>query len=464
MARLRALLEAEGAEVLQVPTIKVEDAPDGGAALRAALLEVWDWVVVTSANGADRAVAAAGGRAAAAALPWAVVGPGTADALEAHGIHPSLVPERFVAEGLLEAFPAPPHQRPGRVLVAQAEAARPVLVDGLRARGWEVDAVVAYRTVPVRPADDVLAAARDADAVAFTSGSTVDGYVGAAGTGSLPPVVVAIGPVDRGGRRPSRPRRGGGGRAPLAGRPRGGRRGRALVTVDGVGVEAFVFDLDGTIADTESVEYDAIRRVWADHGLDYPIERWSHVVGHAWSPGWVSELEAEAAEVVDPGAARAAKGRYHDELLTALVMRPGVAELLAAATEAGIPLAIASNSDSDWVEHVLERLDLVSNFVAITTIDRVEQGKPHPEPFLAACARLGASPERSVAFEDSATGVASAVAAGLYTVACRGPLTVGHDVTAADLVVASLEEVTLASLQAVMAGRDPPARRDGAPA
>jgi HAD superfamily hydrolase (TIGR01509 family) len=229
------------------------------------------------------------------------------------------------------------------------------------------------------------------------------------------------------------------------------------VTVDGVGVEAFVFDLDGTIADTESMEYDSIRRVWADHGLDYPIERWSHVVGQAWSPGWVSELEAEAAVVVDPGAARAAKGRYHDEMLTALVMRPGVAELLAAATDAGIPLAIASNSDADWVEHVLERLNLVSRFVAITTIDRVEQGKPHPEPFLAACARLGASPERSVAFEDSSTGVASAVAAGLYTVACRGPLTVGHDVTSADLVVTSLEEVTLASLQAAMAGRVPPA-------
>ena len=47
-------------------------------------------------------------------------------------------------------------------------------------------------------------------------------------------------------------------------------------------VEAFVFDLDGTIADTESVEYDAIRRVRADHGLDYPVERWAHVVGQAW--------------------------------------------------------------------------------------------------------------------------------------------------------------------------------------
>jgi HAD superfamily hydrolase (TIGR01509 family) len=219
-------------------------------------------------------------------------------------------------------------------------------------------------------------------------------------------------------------------------------------------VEALVFDLDGTIADTESAEYDAIRQVWADHGMDYPIERWSQVVGQAWSPGWATELAEEAG--VDPDVARAAKRTYHDELLAALVVRPGVAALIAAAGEAGIPLAIASNSDSAWVEGVLERLGLISHFLAVTTIDRVAQGKPHPEPFLAACGRLGARPTRSVAFEDSATGVKSAVAAGLYTVACPGPLTVGHDVSAADRIVASLDEVSLDALTAAMAARADP--------
>ena len=217
------------------------------------------------------------------------------------------------------------------------------------------------------------------------------------------------------------------------------------------GVEALVFDLDGTIADTESAEYGAIRRVWADHGIDYPIERWSQVVGQAWSPGWATELAAEAD--VDPDVARAAKHAYHDELLAALVVRPGVAGLIAEAGEVDVPLAIASNSDSGWVEAVLEQLGLLSHFVAVTTIDRVARGKPHPEPFLAACRRLGARPEHSVAFEDSTTGVASAVAAGLYTVACPGPLTEGHDLSAADLVVASLEDVTLTSLTAAVAAR-----------
>jgi len=192
--RLRALLEAEGAAVVEVPTIAIEPPSNGDGALREALRDLWDWVVVTSPNGAERAVAAAGGRAAVLALRWAVVGPGTADALAALGIHAALVPDRFVAEGLIEAFPEPPAGG-GRVLVAQAEAARPVLADGLRERGWDVSTVVAYRTVPVTPPAEVLQAAAAADAIAFTSGSTVDGYVRAGGAGALPAVVVAIGPV-----------------------------------------------------------------------------------------------------------------------------------------------------------------------------------------------------------------------------------------------------------------------------
>jgi uroporphyrinogen-III synthase len=195
VGRLRSLLLDEGAEVIEVPTIAVVDAPDGGEALRAAMRDLWDWVVVTSPNGAERSVAAAGGRAAAHAVRWAVVGPGTADALAAHGIRPALVPDRFVAEGLLAVFPRPPVDDGGRVLVAQAEAARPVLVEGLRAAGWEVASVVAYRTVPVVPSPEQLEAVATADAVLFTSGSTVDALVQVAGASGMAGRVVAIGPV-----------------------------------------------------------------------------------------------------------------------------------------------------------------------------------------------------------------------------------------------------------------------------
>ncbi|MBA2625109.1 MAG: uroporphyrinogen-III synthase, partial [Acidimicrobiia bacterium] len=66
---------------------------------------------------------------------------------------------------------------------------------GLGAKGWEVDAVEAYRTVPATPSPEALAAAAEADAIAFTSASTVDGYLAAAGHDAVPPAVVCIGPV-----------------------------------------------------------------------------------------------------------------------------------------------------------------------------------------------------------------------------------------------------------------------------
>ena len=87
-----------------------------------------------------------------------------------------------------------PHDR-GRILLPQAAAARPVLADGLRNLGWSVNAVEAYRTVPTTPAPDLLAAAAKADAIAFTSSSTVENYLDAAGADAVPRLVVSIGPI-----------------------------------------------------------------------------------------------------------------------------------------------------------------------------------------------------------------------------------------------------------------------------
>jgi uroporphyrinogen III methyltransferase/synthase len=194
---LAAALRAAGAEPVEVPVIEVADPLDGGAALRAAAarLAAYDWVVLTSPNGARRllaAVAADGGDARRfGGARIAAIGPGTAAALAVGGLRADLVPERFVAEALLEAFPA----GPGRVLLARAEVARDVLPDGLRAAGWAVDVVDAYRTVAAAPSDATAAALAAADVVTFTSSSSVDRFLEAFGAGAVPQVVACIGPV-----------------------------------------------------------------------------------------------------------------------------------------------------------------------------------------------------------------------------------------------------------------------------
>ncbi len=192
--RLRSL----GADVVELPAITIEDPADGGAALRSAMAGVagYEWVIFTSPNGVERAFADVPDTRALGGVQVAAIGPGTADALARYRVVPDLVPERFVAESLLAAFPAPGPAPPGgRVLLARAAVARDVVPEGLRAAGWAVDVVEAYRTRPAEVATGALDAASGADAVTFTSSSTVTNYLAVAGRERVPPVVVCIGPV-----------------------------------------------------------------------------------------------------------------------------------------------------------------------------------------------------------------------------------------------------------------------------
>jgi uroporphyrinogen III methyltransferase/synthase len=182
-------LRGLGAETIELPTIEIVDPADGGQALRAANPASYDWVVFTSVNAVERTFAGLRDARAFGAAQVAAVGPGTAGALASRGVVADLVPPSAVAEALTEAFPA----GAGRVLLPQAAAARPVLAEGLGAKGWTVDVVEAYRTVPARPTDEALAAAAKADAIAFTSSSTVTSWLALGAT--LPPVVACIGPV-----------------------------------------------------------------------------------------------------------------------------------------------------------------------------------------------------------------------------------------------------------------------------
>jgi uroporphyrinogen III methyltransferase/synthase len=196
-SELRVQLEALGAEVLELPAIRVEPI-----AFEMPHLHRYAWLVFTSANGVraffEQGLDAAGLDARAlGGLRLAAIGPGTAVALEARGLRPDLVPERFVAESLLDAFPAP--GAPGeRVLVVRPEEARDILPEGLGERGHAVDVLPVYRTVRADPDAATLERIRsgEADAWTFTSSSTVTSFVEA--LGSLPEpqaVVVSIGPV-----------------------------------------------------------------------------------------------------------------------------------------------------------------------------------------------------------------------------------------------------------------------------
>jgi uroporphyrinogen III methyltransferase/synthase len=197
---LAATLRGLGAEVIELPAIRIEpriDSPEVGEAI--ASIDEYALICLTSPNGVELLfeALAAGGRDARAlgGATVAAIGPGTARALRHHGIVADVVPERFVAEALVEAL-AGVEVEGRRVLVARAAEARDVLPDALRERGAEVDVVALYETVREDPGVEAVEAAQQADYVTFTSSSTVANLTAALGDRFPPSArIVSIGPV-----------------------------------------------------------------------------------------------------------------------------------------------------------------------------------------------------------------------------------------------------------------------------
>jgi uroporphyrinogen III methyltransferase/synthase len=186
-------LRAAGFVPVAVPVIDIVDAADAGVALRAAAARLarpggYDWVVLTSVNGAERLLAVA-------PRPWlakaAAIGSATAARLRDHEVEVALVPPRFVAESLVESFPA----GSGTVLLTRAAVARDVLPDGLRAKGWTVDVVEAYRTVAPEIDEQQRREIASCAVVTFTSPSTVHNFVELVGLDAMPRTVACIGPI-----------------------------------------------------------------------------------------------------------------------------------------------------------------------------------------------------------------------------------------------------------------------------
>jgi uroporphyrinogen III methyltransferase/synthase len=232
---LAAILRQLGAEVVELPAIRIESRIESEE-VRDAIERIGEYalICVTSPNGAHllfEAMAAAGldaralgegpkqkqvegggagatgeteapgGKGGPIAVPdgaetiVAAIGPGTAKALAHHGIAADIVPERFVAEALVEAL-ADVQVESRKVLVARAAEARDVLPDALRERGAEVNVVALYETVREEPAPEAIEAAQSADYVTFTSSSTVRNLIEALGDRFPSKArIVSIGPV-----------------------------------------------------------------------------------------------------------------------------------------------------------------------------------------------------------------------------------------------------------------------------
>ncbi|HEV7523561.1 MAG TPA: HAD-IA family hydrolase [Acidimicrobiia bacterium] len=212
----------------------------------------------------------------------------------------------------------------------------------------------------------------------------------------------------------------------------------------GAGIRGIVFDFDGLILDTEGPVFTAWREEFEAHGCPpLTIDEWSAEIGTSGGLDLVALIRERATRPFDEDAMHARRRERRDELLRAEVVRPGVHAWLDEADALGLPLAVASSSPREWVEHHLENLGLRSRFRSVACFGDGLAGKPAPDTYLAACAAIEIEPRAAIAIEDSPNGVAAAKAAGLWCVAVPHAITHGLDLSDANLRLDSLADVTL---------------------
>jgi HAD superfamily hydrolase (TIGR01509 family) len=177
--------------------------------------------------------------------------------------------------------------------------------------------------------------------------------------------------------------------------------------------KALVFDLDGTLIDSEALVHEAYKTAAHDFRIPFTDDHFMSLVGRhrAHSEGKMLEYFGQAFPLQE---FYAAVGRHIGD--RAAPLKPGAADLLDHLDYARTPYALATSSGRPWVERHFRAHTLTDRFRHIVTRDDVEHGKPHPEPYLKASTALGHAPGDVLAIEDSPTGVASAHAAGLMTI------------------------------------------------
>lgn len=209
-------------------------------------------------------------------------------------------------------------------------------------------------------------------------------------------------------------------------------------------LKAFIFDLDGVIADTAETHYCSWQRLADEEGFYFDRAVNEKLLGLTRRASLEIILAGRTLPEDQALALMARKNQYFFSMLereSPAKLLPGALELLCEARAAGIKTALGSASRNAWP--VVQRLGIADLFDAISDGVSVERSKPAPDLFLHAAAQLGIAPDQCAVFEDAEAGIAAAHAAGMYAVGLGPAARVGR----ADIVFPGLANVRLADVR-----------------
>ncbi|MBR1148327.1 HAD family phosphatase [Bradyrhizobium sp. AUGA SZCCT0431] len=194
--------------------------------------------------------------------------------------------------------------------------------------------------------------------------------------------------------------------------------------------KALLFDIDGTLADTDALHLEAFNQVLGPRGHTFDHARFSKELQGFSNASISARFLAEEPPTRQTAIIGEKEATFRKLVAGKVQPLPGLMALLARADRANIPMVAVTNAPRLNAEMLLSGLGIMDRFKALVIGDELAHGKPHPMPYLEGLRAAGAAAALSIAFEDSRSGVQSAAAAGIATVGMRTSL--GH----ADLIAA----------------------------
>lgn len=212
-------------------------------------------------------------------------------------------------------------------------------------------------------------------------------------------------------------------------------------------IKAILFDFDGLILDTETPIFTAWQQIYAEFSCSLAMAEYSGCIGGTHQQ--FDPLADLAEKYGSPIIAKEIQPRVRRIFMDLIAQKdalPGIRDTLIAARRLGIHTALASNSNREWVDEHLGRLELLPYFKLIRTRDDVTRLKPEPDLFLSALEGLGVEAEEAIVLEDSPHGILAARRAGVFSVAIPNDLTRELHLNDPDLRLSSLSEMPLDAL------------------
>jgi len=211
---------------------------------------------------------------------------------------------------------------------------------------------------------------------------------------------------------------------------------------------AVIFDLDGVLWDGEPLYHEAFNVILEPYGVRVGDDDYNQIIGLAVEAAW--DWVRRRFDLTVPPADFL---RAYNEAVLRLLRQPieplpGVRRLIGELRHRAVPIAVASTSLRAWVDATLRGLDLEGAFGVVVSASEVANGKPAPDLFLAAAARLGVPPDHCLAVEDTGPGIAAAKAAGMFAIQLRAASTALPPLPDADLVLDTLTDFDLSLVSA----------------